>query len=46
LSTPAPAAGLTLKQRVEATFGQALHHGYGLSEYAGSVHLTHGRAAL
>lgn len=31
---------LTLKHRVEATFGQALHHGYGLSEYAGSVHLT------
>lgn len=31
---------LTLKQRVEAVFGQALHHGYGLSEYAGSVHLT------
>ena len=31
---------LTLKQRVEAAFGQALHHGYGLSEYAGSVHLT------
>lgn len=31
---------LTLKQRVEAAFGQPLHHGYGLSEYAGSVHLT------
>lgn len=31
---------LTLKQRVEAVFGQALHHGYGLSEYAGSVHIT------
>jgi len=31
---------LTLKNRVEAAFGQALHHGYGLSEYAGSVHLT------
>jgi acyl-CoA synthetase (AMP-forming)/AMP-acid ligase II len=31
---------LTLKQRVEAAFGQALHHGYGLSEYAGSIHLT------
>lgn len=29
-----------LKQRVEAAFGQPLHHGYGLSEYAGSVHLT------
>lgn len=31
---------LTLKKRVEAAFGQALHHGYGLSEYAGTVHLT------
>lgn len=31
---------LTLKKRVEGAFGQALHHGYGLSEYAGSVHLT------
>ena len=31
---------LTLKKRIEAAFGQALHHGYGLSEYAGSVHLT------
>ena len=31
---------LTLKHRVEAVFGQTLHHGYGLSEYAGSVHLT------
>lgn len=31
---------LTLKKRVEQAFGQALHHGYGLSEYAGSVHLT------
>ncbi len=31
---------LTLKTRVEAAFGQTLHHGYGLSEYAGSVHLT------
>ncbi len=30
----------TLKQRVEAAFGQPLHHGYGLSEYAGSVALT------
>lgn len=29
-----------LKQRVEATFGQTLHHGYGLSEYAGSLHAT------
>ncbi len=31
---------MALKQRIEAAFGQALHHGYGLSEYAGSVHLT------
>jgi len=31
---------LTLKSRVEAAFGQVLHHGYGLSEYAGSIHLT------
>lgn len=31
---------LTLKRRVEAVFGQTLHHGYGLSEYAGSVHIT------
>ncbi|MDQ0023430.1 acyl-CoA synthetase (AMP-forming)/AMP-acid ligase II [Variovorax paradoxus] len=31
---------LGLKQRVEALFGQPLHYGYGLSEYAGSVFLT------
>jgi malonyl-CoA/methylmalonyl-CoA synthetase len=31
---------MALKQSVEAAFGQPLHHGYGLSEYAGSVHLT------
>lgn len=31
---------MALKKRVEAAFGQVLHHGYGLSEYAGSVHLT------
>lgn len=31
---------LALKQQVEAVFGQALHHGYGLSEYAGSVAVT------
>ena len=31
---------LALKQRVETMFGQALHYGYGLSEYAGSVFLT------
>lgn len=29
-----------LKQRVEQRFGQPLHYGYGLSEYAGSVFLT------
>lgn len=31
---------LALKQRVERMFGQPLHYGYGLSEYAGSVFLT------
>lgn len=31
---------LGLKQRVEALFGQPMHYGYGLSEYAGSVFLT------
>jgi acyl-CoA synthetase (AMP-forming)/AMP-acid ligase II len=31
---------LGLKQQVEACFGQPLHHGYGLSEFAGSVHVT------
>nr|WP_255429373.1 class I adenylate-forming enzyme family protein [Ramlibacter albus] len=31
---------MALKKRVEAAFGKPLHHGYGLSEYAGSVHLT------
>jgi acyl-CoA synthetase (AMP-forming)/AMP-acid ligase II len=30
----------TLKRRVEAAFGRPLHHGYGLSEYAGSVAVT------
>ncbi|VWC57510.1 class I adenylate-forming enzyme family protein [Burkholderia lata] len=29
-----------LKQKVETMFGQTLHHGYGLSEYAGSLHAT------
>lgn len=29
-----------LKQRVEQAFGRPLHHGYGLSEYAGSVCVT------
>ncbi|WP_034386591.1 class I adenylate-forming enzyme family protein [Comamonas composti] len=40
LYTGAGPLDLALKQRVEAAFGQTLHHGYGLSEYAGSVHLT------
>lgn len=40
LYTGAGPLDLALKQRVETAFGQALHHGYGLSEYAGSVHLT------
>lgn len=31
---------LSLKHRVEAAFGLPLHHGYGLSEYAGSLFLT------
>jgi len=31
---------MTLKRRVEAAFGLPLHHGYGLSEYAGSVCVT------
>ena len=29
-----------LKKQVETCFGQPLHHGYGLSEFAGSVHVT------
>ncbi|WP_420804129.1 class I adenylate-forming enzyme family protein [Ralstonia soli] len=31
---------MALKRRVEIAFNQSLHHGYGLSEYAGSVHVT------
>jgi malonyl-CoA/methylmalonyl-CoA synthetase len=31
---------MPLKRQVEARFGQPLHHGYGLSEYAGSVYVT------
>ncbi|HEV8691247.1 MAG TPA: class I adenylate-forming enzyme family protein [Ideonella sp.] len=31
---------MPLKRRVEERFAQPLHHGYGLSEYAGSVHVT------
>lgn len=30
----------TLKQQVEALFGQPLHHGYGMTEYAGSLFIT------
>ncbi|TWG88617.1 acyl-CoA synthetase (AMP-forming)/AMP-acid ligase II [Cupriavidus gilardii J11] len=31
---------LTLKRNVEAMFGQPLHHGYGMTEYAGSLFIT------
>jgi len=31
---------MALKARIEARFGLPLHHGYGLSEYAGSLILT------
>ncbi len=30
----------TLKREVEARFGQPLHHGYGITEYAGSLFIT------
>ncbi|GJG98831.1 class I adenylate-forming enzyme family protein [Cupriavidus pauculus] len=40
LYTGAGPLDLSLKTRVESMFGLALHHGYGLSEYAGSVHVT------
>jgi long-chain acyl-CoA synthetase len=30
----------TLKREVEAVFGQPLHHGYGMTEYAGSLFIT------
>jgi acyl-CoA synthetase (AMP-forming)/AMP-acid ligase II len=30
----------TLKRDVEATFGLPLHHGYGMTEYAGSLFIT------
>ncbi|GAP37444.1 class I adenylate-forming enzyme family protein [Piscinibacter sakaiensis] len=40
LYTGAGPLDAALKARVEAAFRQPLHHGYGLSEYAGSVHLT------
>lgn len=35
--TGAAALDLGLKRAVEARFGQVLHHGYGLSEYAGAL---------
>lgn len=39
--TGAAPLDMSLKQAVEARFGGLpLHHGYGLSEYAGSVHLV------
>ena len=31
---------LALKQRIEAAFERPLHHGYGMSEYAGAVTVT------
>jgi malonyl-CoA/methylmalonyl-CoA synthetase len=41
LYTGAAPLDLTLKQAVEARFGGLpLHYGYGLSEYAGSVHIV------
>jgi malonyl-CoA/methylmalonyl-CoA synthetase len=40
LYTGAGPLDITLKRRVEAAFGLPLHHGYGLSEYAGSVCVT------
>lgn len=30
----------TLKREVEVTFGSPLHHGYGMTEYAGSLFIT------
>ncbi|HLR81510.1 MAG TPA: class I adenylate-forming enzyme family protein [Paenalcaligenes sp.] len=38
--TGGAALDATLKQRVEALFGHPLHHGYGITEYAGSLFLT------
>jgi malonyl-CoA/methylmalonyl-CoA synthetase len=40
LYTGAGPLDMPLKRQVEARFGLPLHHGYGLSEYAGSVHVT------
>lgn len=38
--TGGAALDFSLKQRVEALFGKPLHHGYGITEYAGSLFLT------
>ena len=40
LYTGAGSLDLALKRQVEALFGHTLHHGYAMSEYAGSLHLT------
>jgi acyl-CoA synthetase (AMP-forming)/AMP-acid ligase II len=40
LYTGAAPLDMTLKQAVEARFGKPLHHGYGLSEYAGALCLV------
>ena len=40
LYTGAGPLDLVLKHKVEALFGMTLHHGYAMSEYAGSLHLT------
>ncbi len=40
LYTGAGPLDMSLKTQVEQRFGQPLHHGYGLSEYAGSVYVT------
>ncbi|MFG5776610.1 class I adenylate-forming enzyme family protein [Comamonas sp. J-3] len=40
LYTGAGPLDLALKHKVEALFGMTLHHGYAMSEYAGSLHLT------
>lgn len=38
--TGGAALDYSLKQRVEQLFGMPLHHGYGITEYAGSLFLT------
>ncbi|MGJ7494712.1 class I adenylate-forming enzyme family protein [Variovorax sp. RT4R15] len=40
LYTGAGPLDMALKTQVEARFRMPLHHGYGLSEYAGSLHVT------